>query len=291
MAGSILLPVSAHFAIADQWGNRFTGDLAHNVLESVPPNGVLFSQGDIFHNGVAYLQLVEGARPDVSALDEELLTRAWYVAHTRRRSPELLPASLGPEDRYDGSAASGTLAWFDHLAGRRPVAILGVTDPTYEARYELVSRGMLLVAHPRGEGPTLREQAEEALDLAARFRLDSYFRGYDSRSIEATELWRFPEFVGRTAILLARPECFDLTPDNARGFAALLRFMDRDRARGDAADPELLAAAGFLFATHPAVRDLPRAREDLTRYLEVRPHGPRAADAVRVLEGLRATDR
>ncbi len=92
-----LWPLAAHFRLADQRGNTFAGDLNRNVLASLPPNAVLFTQGDLFHNGLAYLTLVEGERPDVTVVDQELLTMGWYVREVRRRHPGLLPPLGGGE--------------------------------------------------------------------------------------------------------------------------------------------------------------------------------------------------
>ena len=73
-------------------GDRFTSTLGRAVLASIPPRGVLFVQGDLFHNTLAYLQRVQHLRPDVTVLDQELMTYAWYVRRVRAGSPTLLPS-------------------------------------------------------------------------------------------------------------------------------------------------------------------------------------------------------
>lgn len=311
-------PVALQYRAVDQRGNTLTEDLCRGVLASVPEGGVLFSQGDLFHNGLAYLQLVKGERPDVTVVDQEKLTFAWHVRALRRRDPDLLPARLGREDRYDGSPESGNLAWIAHLDGKRPVTLLGLKESSYASRYEVVPTGFVLRTYSRGAAdssarssrldlplgdasrigaaPGAREQAVLALDLFAAMRTDSYFRRYDPWSFEADACARFAELAARTAIHLCRPEAFDITPAEYPGFVKLIAFFDRHdasglssdlRPAGDFAsqpDPEVLRAEGFLFALHPAVRDTARARRSLDRFLAAAPADPRVAEVRRMLE-------
>jgi hypothetical protein len=301
-------PVVLQYRAVDQRGNTLTEDLCRGVLASVPERGVLFSQGDLFHNGLAYLQLVEGERTDVAVVDQEKLTFAWYVRALRRREPDLLPARLGREDRYDGSPESGNLAWIAHLEGKRPVTLLGLKESSYAARYEVVPTGFVLWTYSRGtadssarssrldEAPGPRQQAVLALDHFASMKTESYFRRYDPWSFEADARARFAELAARTAIHLCRPEAFDIAPAEHPGFAKLIAFFDRHdagaissdpRQAGDIAfppDPEVLRAEGFLFALHPAVRDAARARRNFERFLAAAPADPRVAQVRRMLE-------
>ncbi len=279
-AAAVIWPLGTHWRAVDQRGNTFTRDLGRDVLASLPAHAVLFSQGDMFHNALAYLQLVDHERPDVTVVDEEKLTYPWYLRALRAREPDLLP-SFGPADRYDDSPPTRNVHWCDHLRGRRPVAFLGVKDGSYAARYEFLPRGMVMLAIPKGSAPDLAAQADTALSVLAACRLDAYFRPYDPWSLEAESRWRFPELVSRTALLLCQPGTGGLTPANRPGFARLLEFVERHRASPD--DPELLRAGGLLYALHPAVRDTAKARSDLTRYLASAPAGPGAEEARRVL--------
>ncbi len=88
---AILAPVCLHGSLVDQRGNTFCRDLGTALLGSVPANGVLFTRGDLLTNTVTYLQVVEGARPDVILIDQELMTYDWYIRGLRSRHPGLLP--------------------------------------------------------------------------------------------------------------------------------------------------------------------------------------------------------
>ncbi len=153
LAACAAWPALRHAALVDQRDNRFVAALADGVLASAPDSCVLFVQGDLFHNALAVRQLVEGARPDVVVLDQEMMTYPWYVARARRLHPGVLPPRLGAEDRYDGSPASGNVAWLDHLfAAGRPVAFLGLKERSFEARYDLPPVGYVLRAYRKGAG-------------------------------------------------------------------------------------------------------------------------------------------
>jgi hypothetical protein len=51
-----------------------------NLLAELPPRAVVISTADDLRFGLAYLQLVEGVRPDVTAVTWILMTRPWYRA-------------------------------------------------------------------------------------------------------------------------------------------------------------------------------------------------------------------
>ncbi|MEO6462131.1 MAG: DUF2723 domain-containing protein [Candidatus Eisenbacteria bacterium] len=277
----------------DQQRNHLVADLADGVLASLPPRAVLFVQGDLFHNALAVRTLVEGARPDVTVIDQELLTYSWQVARIRRRDPSLLPPRLGAEDRYDGTPASGNGAWIDHLLPRRPVAFLGLKEHSYADRYALVPTGYVLRAQAKSAVMDPRARAREGLAIFGRLHLESAFRRYDPWSFEDGERARMTECLARTTRLLCVPEAAALTPQNAPGFAPLLAALECSRlaARqrgGPPEDPEVVRVRGYLYALHPAVRDAVRAEEDLARVLTREPAGPRAEEARRVLVWLRA---
>ncbi len=77
--------------------NHFAENMGRGILASVPPNGVVFVRGDLYHNALEYLTRVEHMRPDVAVIDQELLTYDWYVRQVRARYPGLLPPLGGAE--------------------------------------------------------------------------------------------------------------------------------------------------------------------------------------------------
>src|SRR6185436_20093564 len=56
-----------------QRDNRLVETLGRGILSSVPRDGVLFVSGDGVPGALGYLQRVPHVRPDVIALDQELM--------------------------------------------------------------------------------------------------------------------------------------------------------------------------------------------------------------------------
>lgn len=95
LAASLLTVVAAvavpRVRAVSERGNTLIAGYGRALLASLPPHAVLFTRGDTQHNALEYLRRVEHLRPDVSVLDQELLTYPWYVRQVRAHEPGLLP--------------------------------------------------------------------------------------------------------------------------------------------------------------------------------------------------------
>jgi MFS family permease/tetratricopeptide (TPR) repeat protein len=84
----LLVPVVV-FALnhheADRSGNWIPRDFAYNLLQSVEPWGILFTNGDNDTFPLWYLQEVEGVRRDVSIVNLALLNTTWYLEQLDER--------------------------------------------------------------------------------------------------------------------------------------------------------------------------------------------------------------
>src|SRR5439155_25718197 len=127
----------------------------------------------------------------------------YHATHARFRGGWLLASS---EDRYSGLPSSRNLRWFDHLAGRRPAALIGIKDDSYALRYELTPIGFAALARPRGAPLPVPDQARQALAVLEQASLDPYFRAYDPESFEQVEKWRFAAFAARSALMFCQPQ-------------------------------------------------------------------------------------
>jgi hypothetical protein len=77
--GLALLPLLLNWSWATRAGDYTARDWAYNLLNSVEPYGVLFTNGDNDTFPLWYLQEVEGLRQDVTVIVMSYLNTTWYV--------------------------------------------------------------------------------------------------------------------------------------------------------------------------------------------------------------------
>jgi hypothetical protein len=83
----------------DRSGNYVARDYAHNMLESLAPNAILFTNGDNDTYPLWYLQNVENVRPDVRVVNLSLLNTSWYTEQLKEEQAlESAPLPIGMSD-------------------------------------------------------------------------------------------------------------------------------------------------------------------------------------------------
>jgi hypothetical protein len=81
------LPLAANYHGADRTGDFVARDYGANMLASVEPDGIIFTNGDNDTFPLWYLQEVEGFRKDISVVNLSLLNTPWYMLQIKHHDP------------------------------------------------------------------------------------------------------------------------------------------------------------------------------------------------------------
>ncbi|XP_075782397.1 protein O-mannosyl-transferase TMEM260 isoform X1 [Pelodiscus sinensis] len=103
----------ASYSICDQSSNDVVDKFARNLLSSMPEDAIILVRGDLPGNSLRYLHYCEGMRPDVTLVDQEMMTYAWYLPKMAKH----LPGVSFPGRRWnpvEGILPDGTLTFNLH---------------------------------------------------------------------------------------------------------------------------------------------------------------------------------
>jgi len=97
MLALAFIPLLLNYPKADRTGDWAARDWAYNILQSVEPYGVVFTNGDNDTFPLWYLQEVEGIRRDVIVVVHSYLGTQWYPKQIRELSAPC-PEGVDPDD-------------------------------------------------------------------------------------------------------------------------------------------------------------------------------------------------
>ncbi|NXV47265.1 TM260 protein, partial [Uria aalge] len=103
----------ANYSACDQSNNYVVDKFARNLLSSMPTGAVILLRGDLPGNALRYLHYCEGMRPDITLVDQEMMTYEWYLPKLAKH----LPGVYFPGNRWnpvEGVLPDGTLAFNLH---------------------------------------------------------------------------------------------------------------------------------------------------------------------------------
>jgi hypothetical protein len=161
-AALLVVPVAAaaaHYSTEDQSGNLVDSNYATDILGQLPPNALLVMRGDENYTSLAYAQFVEHQRPDVVALDTELLKLPAYVQQIHREHPEILI----PFSYYDGGIRTSLNTLISANLPHRPVFSIGnETEKAFGKPFAQQTAGLTTQMLPKGAGSSNRYAAIQA---------------------------------------------------------------------------------------------------------------------------------
>nr|XP_038949394.1 transmembrane protein 260 isoform X1 [Rattus norvegicus] len=139
----IAYQVYSNYSICDQRTNNVIDQFARNLLNSMPPDAIILLRGDLPGNALRYLHYCEGLRPDVSLVDQEMMTYEWYLPKVARH----LPGVHFPGDRWnpvEGVLPSGMVTFnlyhfLEMNKQKETFVCIGIHegDPTWKKDYSL----------------------------------------------------------------------------------------------------------------------------------------------------------
>src|SRR5207249_1640269 len=132
---AIAVPAGMGYRAIDQKDNHIASRYAHDVLDTLDPGTLLLASGDDIGPAVAFVQAVEGRRPDVTLFLTPLMQGPWYIRLAQARHPDLrIPAPKAP--------APLTLRDIVDANQHRPIALVGGTvDKSLEGKYGFIQHG------------------------------------------------------------------------------------------------------------------------------------------------------
>jgi hypothetical protein len=161
-AGAVAVAVSAilGYASADRREEHIARNYGVDILASVDVGAILLTVGDDASLSVAYLQAVEGARPDVTQISLPLLRAEWYVRQLKARHPDVTL----PFDRLT------TMRDLVEANATRTIALVGgPIDNSLAQTHWLYPKGLVAVIRRLPLDASIDALAKDNDTLLARF--------------------------------------------------------------------------------------------------------------------------
>ncbi|KAM5273275.1 protein O-mannosyl-transferase TMEM260 [Ctenodactylus gundi] len=139
----VIYQIYSSYSICDQTTNNMINKFAENLLDSMPHNAIILLRGDLPGNSLRYMHYCEGRRPDISLVDQEMMTYEWYLPKMAKH----LPGVHFPGDRWnpvEGVLPSGMVTFnlyrFLEINKQKEVFVcIGIheDDSTWKKNYSL----------------------------------------------------------------------------------------------------------------------------------------------------------
>ncbi|XP_054827809.1 transmembrane protein 260 [Eublepharis macularius] len=188
--------IYSNYSVCDQSRNYVIDQFARNVLSSMPADAIILLRGDLPGNSLRYLHYCEGMRPDVSLVDQEMMTYSWYLPKLAKH----LPGVLFPGDRWnpvEGLLPDGSITFNLHHflkvnKHKEAFVCIGLHegDPTWKKDYSLWPWGACDKLVPSGTAFDPVEWADRTRNL---YNWSEEYGRFDSSTWEAVaneEMWQ-----------------------------------------------------------------------------------------------------
>ncbi|XP_010846000.1 PREDICTED: transmembrane protein 260 isoform X4 [Bison bison bison] len=129
--------------VCDQRTNYVIDKFAKNLLSSMPRDAIILLRGDLPGNSLRYMHYCEGLRPDISLVDQEMMTYEWYLPKMAKH----LPGVKFPGNQWnpvEGILSSGMVTFnlyhfLEVNKQKETFVCIGIHegDPTWKKNYSL----------------------------------------------------------------------------------------------------------------------------------------------------------
>ncbi|XP_019065746.1 transmembrane protein 260 isoform X1 [Fukomys damarensis] len=192
----VVYQMYSNYSLCDQRTNNVINMFAKNLLDSMPRDAIILLRGDLPGNGLRYLHYCEGLRPDISLVDQEMMTYEWYLPKMAKH----LPGVRFPGDRWnpvEGALPTGMVTFnlyrFLEINKQKDTFVcIGIHegDPTWRKKYALWPWGSCDKLVPLEIAFNPEEWVKRTKDIYnwteeyGRFRLSSW------ESVANEEMWQ-----------------------------------------------------------------------------------------------------
>ncbi|KAG8511750.1 Transmembrane protein 260, partial [Galemys pyrenaicus] len=139
----VIYQIYSNYSTCDQRTNYVISKFAENLLASMPHDAIILLRGDLPGNSIRYMHYCEGLRPDISLVDQEMMTYEWYLPKMAKH----LPGINFPGNRWhpvEGLLPSGVVTFnlyhFLEINKQKETFVcIGIHegDPTWKKNYAL----------------------------------------------------------------------------------------------------------------------------------------------------------
>ncbi|XP_011917299.1 PREDICTED: transmembrane protein 260 isoform X2 [Cercocebus atys] len=139
----VVYQIYSNYSICDQRTNYVIDKFAKNLLTSMPHDAIILLRGDLPGNSLRYMHYCEGLRPDISLVDQEMMTYEWYLPMMAKH----LPGVNFPGNRWnpvEGILPSGMVTFnlyhfLEVNKQKETFVCIGIHegDPTWKKNYSL----------------------------------------------------------------------------------------------------------------------------------------------------------
>jgi len=220
----------------DQHRNTFSRDFGVNFVTGMPERALVFSTGDYFRNTLLYARLGLGLRPDLTQIEQPLLSRRWYVDQLRRRGSLALP----PQMRVLGrDSTSNIRALLVENIERHPIVTVGLHDQSWVAEFADLPMGLWARVDRHGRTPPVGDWARAYAEAVAGWRVESLADSFAESTWEDSQGRFYPYALGSLRALLDMSAALGSpveTPVPAMAAAERWRGVRRGQYLADQAD-------------------------------------------------------